>query len=290
MAEQMQEIKRRIKSIGSTERITNAMQLVSAAKLRKSRKKFENAKSYLYSLIETIGDLFETTEDVPTEFLSGSREIKTKCCIVVTSSNGFCGSFNSSVIRAAEDYLEAFRDSEHKVKLITVGSKGKDYFSHHNYNIFMEHDAPADTVTFEETASIAIPVIDLYRKGEIDEVDVVFTSYVNPLKQEVVVKKLLPFDRSIAKASGNINSTIEYGPSAEEVFNYLIPKYVELVIYSTCIESAACENAARRMAMENAHNNASEMLDELNVQYNRARQTEITNEIIEIVAGSQAQK
>lgn len=290
MAEQMQEIKRRIKSIGSTERITNAMQLVSAAKLRKSRKKFENAKTYLYSLIETIGDLFETAEDVPTEFLAGSREIKTKCCIVITSSNGFCGSFNSSVIRAAEKYLETFRDNEHKVKLITVGSKGRDYFTHHGYEIFMQHDAPADTVTFDETVSIAVPVIDMYEKGEIDEVDIIYTSYVNPLKQEVVVKKLLPFDKAIVKSSENTIHTIEYGPSVEEVFNYLVPKYFELVVYSTCIESAACENAARRMAMENAHNNASDMLDDLNVQYNRARQTEITNEIIEIVAGSQAQK
>lgn len=289
MAEQMQEIKRRIKSIGSTERITNAMQLVSAAKLRKSRKTFENAKTYLYNLIDTIGDIFAETDDVPTEFLAGSREIKTKCCVIITSSNGFCGSFNSSVIRAAERYLEDFRDSEHKVKLITIGSKGKDYFLHHKYEIFMDHDAPADTVTFEETIDISEPIVEMYREGKIDEVDIIYTSYVNPLKQEVVIKKLLPLDKNVAKSSGNIKHNIEYGPSLEEVFNYLIPKYVELVVYSTCIESAACENAARRMAMENAHNNASEMLEDLNVQYNRARQTEITNEIIEIVAGSQAQ-
>lgn len=290
MAEQMQVIKRRIKSIGSTERITNAMQLVSAAKLRKSRKNFDNAKTYLYSLIDTIGELFSATEDVPSEFLTGSREIKTKCCLVITSSNGFCGSFNGTVIRAAEKYLNAFRDSKHDVKLITVGSKGRDYFEHHNTKILMQHDAPADTVTFEETSKISHPLMEMYLNGEIDEVDIIYTSYVNPLKQEVVIKKLLPFDINDTHVAGKVQHSIEYGPSAEDVFNYLIPKYVELVVYSTCIESATCEYAARRMAMENAHNNASEMLDELNILYNRARQTEITNEIIEIVAGSQAQK
>ena len=290
MAEQMQEIKRRIKSIGSTERITNAMQLVSAAKLRKSRKNYENAKTYLHSLIRTIGDLFALTDDVPQEFLEGNREVKTKCCVVITSSNGFCGNFNTQVIKKAEQYLKSFRDTDHDVKLITVGTKGRDYFSRRGYDILTEHNAPADTVTFEETVEMSVPIVEMYREGKIDEVDIIYTSYINPLKQEPVIKKLIPLDKSLRKADEEVNHSIEYGPSVEEVFNYMIPKYIELVFYSACIESAACENAARRMAMENAHNNASEMLEDLNIQYNRARQTEITNEIIEIVAGSQAQK
>lgn len=290
MAEQMQNIKRRIKSIGSTERITNAMQLVSAAKLRKSRKAYDNAKTYLYSLIKNVVDILDHTDDMPSKFLVGNREIKTKCCVVITSSNGFCGSFNSNVIHAAEEYLHSFKDMEHDVKLITVGYKGRDYFQRQGVDIFMEHDAPADTVTIEEALNLSNSLIELYLNREIDEIDIIYTSYVNPLKQEVVTKKLLPFDLHQAPVEAKSNHEIEYEPSAEEVFDYLIPKYVELVVYCICIESATCEYAARRMAMESAHDNASDMLEQLNIMYNRARQAEITNEIIEIVAGSQAQQ
>ncbi|MFQ9892201.1 MAG: F0F1 ATP synthase subunit gamma [Emergencia sp.] len=153
----------------------------------------------------------------------------------------------------------------------------------------MEHDAPADTVTFEETRNVSQPLMEMYLRGEIDEIDIVYTSYVNTLRQEVVVKKLLPLD--IAKLEeGTFARPIEYEPSAEEVFTYLIPKYIELMIFSACIESATCEYAARRTAMENANDNAQDMLADLQLAYNHARQADITDEIIEIVAGSQAQE
>lgn len=290
MAEQMQSIQRRIKSIGSTERITNAMKLVSAAKLRKAKSVYESSKLYLGRVLESIQETLDDVEDVPQRFLTGSRTIKKKCYVLITSSNGLCGSFNGNVIRTMSGKLSEYGSDYSDVKMVTIGSKGKDYFAHHGVEILMEHDAPADTVTFEETKEISRPLMELYAEGQIDEIDIVYTSYVNTLKQEVIVKKLLPIDIHSRSTSGGYTNPIEYGPSAEEVFSYLIPKYIELMIFSTCIESATCEYAARRTAMENANDNAKDMLADLKLEYNHARQSEITDEIIEIVAGSEAQR
>lgn len=288
MADKMQNIQRRIKSIGSTERITNAMKLVSAAKLRKARNVFESTRRYMGTLLASMQRILDDTPDVPDEFLVGSREIKKKCYLLITSSNGLCGSFNGNVIRAMEEELARTGSSVGETKLITVGTKGKEYFAARGAEILIEHDAPADTVTFEETKDVSGPLMEMYLKGEIDEIDIVFTSYINPLRQEVVVRKLLPLN--IAQPEeGNYVRPIEFEPSPVEVFTYLIPKYIELMIFSACIESAACEYAARRTAMENANDNARDMLADLELQFNHARQSAITDEIIEIVAGSQMQ-
>ena len=289
MAEHMQNIQRRIKSISSTERITNAMKLVSAAKLRKAKEVFENSRLYLGRLLESIQDTFADTADVPVEFLSGSREIKNKCYVLITSSNGLCGSFNGNVIRTMEEELAAYDGGREHVRLVTIGYKGKDYFLHHDVEIIQTHDAPADTVTFSETREISGPLIDMYLAGEIDEIDIVYTAYINTLRQEVTVKRLLPLEIPERKEEQKFNMPVEYVPSAAEVFGYLVPKYVELMIFNTCIESATCEYAARRTAMENANDNAKDMLSQLQLAYNHARQAEITDEIIEIVAGSEAQ-
>ena len=144
--------------------------------------------------------------------------------------------------------------------------------------------------TFEESGKISRPLMNVSR-GEIDQIDIVYTAYVNTLKQEVVVKHLLPFDISEVKSKGdrNYKKQVEYAPSSEDFFSYLVPKYFELLIYRASLEAATCEHAMRREAMENANDNARDMLSSLQVYYNRARQAQITDQIIEIVAGSEAQ-
>lgn len=290
MAEQMQNIQRRMKSIGSTERITNAMKLVSAAKLRKAKAVFESSEVYLGRLLSDIQGTMEDIEDIPDLYLAGRRPVKKKCYILITSSNGLCGSFNGNVIRAMSEQLATQRDDYRNIRLVAIGAKGKEFFAYHGAEILMEHDAPADTVTFEETREISAPLLELYQKGEFDEIDIVYTSYINTLRQEVVIKKVLPVEVGPKQQENQPHRFVEYEPSAEKVFNYLIPKYIELLIFSACIESATCEYAARRTAMENANDNAKDMLADLKLAYNHARQAEITDEIIEIVAGSEAQR
>ncbi|MDD5823370.1 MAG: ATP synthase F1 subunit gamma [Firmicutes bacterium] len=285
MAESIQDIKRRIKSVSSTSRITNSMKLVSAGKLRKAKAIYEKTNENSHFITKAISELFNSGEDVPQDYLEGNREVKNIAYVILTSSRGLCGGFNSNVIRAAEQEIA---NSDAGAYLVTVGSKGRDYFAKRDYNIVGEYmDAP-EAITFLEAKALIEPVIEMYDRGEVDKVVLVYTAFKSAMEQVVRVETMLPF-ASVEPEENAIVNQIDYEPSAEVVFNYLIPKYVEMQIYSAVIESATCEHAARRMAMENATDNANEMLAKLDLTYNRARQTAITNEIIEIVAGSEAQ-
>lgn len=287
-ANNMQDIKRRIKSITSTEHITNAMKLVSAGKLRKAKAIFEKSNENSHYITHTIAEIFNSSqEDIPQKYLAGNREVKTTCYIVVTSGRGLCGGFNSSVLKEAQREIDS--DWEEPV-IYAIGAKGKEYFEKRGYKIQGDYLAPPEDISFLESREIARPIIDMYNSGDIDEVVLIYTSFISSMEQEVKNIVLLPFEVEHDPDIIRDIKQIEYEPSVEAVFNYLVPKYVEMMIHAAVVESATCEHAARRMAMENATDNAREMLDQLSLNYNRARQSAITDEIIEIVAGSEAQK
>lgn len=284
----IQDIKRRIRSVTSTEHITSAMKLVSAGKLRKAKAIFEKTNENSHYITHTIAEIFNSSpEDIPQEYLLGNREIKTTCYIVVTSCRGLCGGFNSNVLKEAQREIDA--DWEEPV-ILAIGSKGKEYFEKRGYNVYDDYLAPPENISFLETREMSRPIIDMYNKGEIDEVVLIYTSFISSMEQEVKNVTLLPFEIEHDPEIMKHSKQVEYEPSVEAVFNYLVPKYVEMMIHAAVVESATCEHAARRMAMENATDNAREMLDVLSLNYNRARQSAITDEIIEIVAGSEALK
>ncbi len=287
MAVSMQDVKRRIKSVTSMEHITNAMKLVSAAKLRRAKATFEQTNKQLHFITDTIGEIFTSTTNIPEEYLEGNREIKNTCYIILTSSKGLCGGFNSNVIRKAEEAM-AVRNSVAKV--VAVGSKGRDYFAKEGIEIIGDYEDPPETISFLATQQLSRPIIKMYEDGEIDEVVLVYTAYLSTLDQQATAIRMLPFKPETNNNVMMHDKDIEYGPSMEAVFNYLVPKYVETMVYNAIVESATCEHAARRMAMENATDNARDMLQELSLNYNRARQAAITNQLIEIVSGSEAQK
>ena len=284
--ESIQDIKRRIKSVSSTERITNSMKLVSAGKLRRAKAIFEKTNENSHFITNTIRELFNSGSEIPQEYLAGNREIKTTAYIVVTSGRGLCGGFNSNIIKEAQREIDS--DWEPPV-IVAVGSKGKEYFEKHGYNVHSSYLAPPESISFLETKELSAPILEMYDNKEIDEVILIYTSFISTMEQEVKNEVILPFEVETDPEFMTVNKFVEYEPSVEAVFNYLVPKYVETKIYSAVVESATCEHAARRMAMENATDNAREMLDNLNLNYNRARQSAITDEIIEIVAGSEAQ-
>lgn len=287
MAVSMQDVKRRIKSVTSMEHITNAMKLVSAAKLRRAKATFEQTNKQLHFITDTIGEIFTSTTNIPEEYLEGNREIKNTCYIILTSSKGLCGGFNSNVIRKAE---EAMRVRKSVPKVVAVGSKGRDYFAKEGIEIIGDYEDPPETISFLATQQLSRPIIKMYEDGEIDEVVLVYTAYLSTLDQQATAIRMLPFKPETNNNVMMHDKDIEYGPSMEAVFNYLVPKYVETMVYNAIVESATCEHAARRMAMENATDNARDMLQELSLNYNRARQAAITNQLIEIVSGSEAQK
>lgn len=283
----MRDIKRRIRSVNSMEHITNAMKLVSAAKLRKAKKTFEKTREYFHYVTESIEEIFNNTNEVPSQYLKGNREIKTTCYIILTSSRGLCGSFNSNVIKEAA--REIASDPEKPV-IVAIGGKGKEYFEKRGFEIFEEYMLPPESISFVETHDISKPIIELYDSGQIDEVIMIYTSFVSSLEQRVKTVTLLPFEIHRDLDFPKLDKQVDYEPSVEDVFNYLVPKYVEIMVYGAIVESATCEHAARRIAMENATDNAREMIGELTLFYNRTRQAAITNEISEIVGGAEALK
>ncbi|HPO04595.1 MAG TPA: ATP synthase F1 subunit gamma [Bacillota bacterium] len=283
----MRDIKRRIKSVNGIEHITSAMKLVSSAKLRKAKNIFEKSRRNFHYITEAIEEVFYNTEDVPHLYLKGSRDIKRKVYIVVTSCRGLCGSFNSNVIKHTQKLIDEYHEEEPPL-IVAVGSKGREHFARRDYEIAGDYCLPPEDISFIETQEIGRPLIDMYNRGEIDEIVLVTTSFINSLEQKVYDKTILPLEIKGDPYTHKVVQEVEYEPSAKEVFNYLIPKYVEIMIYNAIIESATCEHAARRMAMENATDNANEMIADLTLTYNRTRQAAITNEISEIVGGAEA--
>lgn len=291
----MQDIKRRIKSINSTEHITSAMRLVSAAKLRKAKTTFDKTTEYFHFITGSMEEIFSNTKEVPDRYIEGNREIKKTCYIIVSSNKGLCGSFNANVIKETEHNL--VNDAKEEAVFVAIGSKGRDYFKKREREIIGSYMEPPEIITFKDVVEISAPILKQYEDGEIDRIVLIYTSFVNNLEQKPKTVQLLPFRSEQFAAAGDIQSEempkmanqVEYEPSIEDVFGYLVPKYVEIVLFGAVIESATCEHAARRIAMENATDNAREMLDKLSLFYNRARQASITNEIIEVVSGTQAQ-
>lgn len=285
----IRDIKRRISGINSMEHITNAMKLVSAAKLRRAKSTYERGKRNLHYIMEVIEEVFHNAEDVPSHYIKKNEEVNKAAYIVVTSCRGLAGSFNTNVIRHTEKLIkESGRDHTTAV-VAAIGSKGRDYFIRQEYEIEKEYCFPPEDISFLETREISDSLIKMYDEGEINELVLVSTKFHTALEQRVFHKTILPLEieEELYKEQP-FGSDIEYEPSTDAVFNYLIPKYVELTVYNAIIESATCEHAARRIAMENATDNAKEMLEALTLTYNRTRQAAITNEISEIVGGAEA--
>ena len=234
-AESMQDIKRRIRSVTSTEHITNAMKLVSAGKLRKAKAIFEKTNENSHYITHTIAEIFNSSQDIPPEYLAGNREIKTTCYIIVTSCRGLSGGFNSNVLKEAQREIDA--DWEKPV-IFAIGSKGKEYFEKRGYEIYSDYLATPENISFLETRKMSVPIIEMYNRGEIDEVVLIYTSFISSMEQEVKNVTLLPFEIEKDPDIMRNAKPVEYEPSVEAVFNYLVPKYVEMMIYGAVVESA----------------------------------------------------
>ena len=282
----MQSIKRQIKSVSSTARVTNAMKLVAASRLRKAKARYEQSSQVLKRISENMQGAFEQAEDMsPGVLFDREREIRTSCYIVITGSMGFCGSYNANVIRRAEELMEK---AGSEPVLITIGSKGGEHFSFMGRKPRERRDDAPDAFSYQDAEEMASRLAEEYRNGAIDEIVIVYTTYINSLRQDVIHEKLLPMDIEEHRGAGAWHE-IEYQPSPEEVFRYMIRKYLTMKLYNAAVEAATCEYASRRTAMDNATKNANDLLAALRQKYSRARQAAITNEIIEVVSGSEAQ-
>lgn len=284
MAQSTREIKRRIKGIGSTRQITKAMELVSSTKVRKRRIKLEKTRPYYNTVLKSIKEVLKNVNiNHP---LLQEREVKKSLYITINADRGLAGGYNSNINRLIDN---KFKNNKDSISLITVGTKSRDFFKGRNYNILESFVGISEEPDFSDAREIGKLAMDLYIKGEIDEINVVFTEFVSTISYKPQIIKLLPSEK-IKKEEGKPSAIVDFEPSPEEVLEYLIPKYVESSIYGALIEASTSEQSARRSAMSAATDNANEIIDELNMVYNRARQSAITMELSEIVAGAEALK
>lgn len=275
------EIKRRLKSVESTRKITKAMGLVATSKLRKVRNELANNEKY-NDLCKEIVDVVVSNLPEGYETIYCTKRNSDKLYIVLTSDTGLCGGYNNNVI----SHLKQVLDNESgNAKILLVGSKGSSYMDKYGLHSFNEYVSIPDIPTVSEINKIYNEAIYLYKQGEISEVNIVYTKFISPMRQDPVILKMLPFEPNKEEKD---NYLIE--PNFEEVLNNSIDTYLKSQLQNCMLHAKASEQSARMTAMDGATENANDIIQNLNIKYNRIRQSVITQEISEIVGGAEAQK
>jgi F-type H+-transporting ATPase subunit gamma len=290
----LRDIKRRIGSVQSTQKITSAMKMVAAAKLRRAQDAIEKARPYAVRMRSTLEEVSKGTLEEGHPLLEVHEDRKVLEVVVVTSDRGLAGAFNGNVAKAADAFLKQREGQFEKVGLTLLGKKGGDYFMRRRANQ-ITHRAPiAGDVSYQQAADVARELARRYAAGEVDEVVLVFSEFVSTMTQTPVVKQLLPFTPpkplTAADDAAEVEAALPYEiePDPEALLAALVPKAVEIEVFRALLENQAGEHAARMTAMESATKNTEELIETLTLQYNRARQAAITGELVEIVTGAQA--
>lgn len=283
MAGSMKDIKLRIKSVQSTRQITRAMELVASSKLRRAKERVEQSRPYFETLYQTLFDLTATHEDLESPYLA-HREVRKTCYIVIAGDRGLAGGYNSNVFKAIA------ADAEGKdYCVLPIGKRTVEYFERRKAEILTTAFGTAGDLSVSDCFEASRLVSRGFLEEEYDEIKIVFTQFVSMLTQTAIVLPVLPFDGAARKEVKQTQSLLLCEPDSAAVFDAIIPEYLAGVLYGALCESIASELGARRTAMDAATKNAGEMIDQLNLHYNRARQAAITQELTEIVAGANAE-
>ncbi len=278
----MRDVKRRIKSVESTMQITKAMELVASSKLRKAKERAEASRPFFDAIYQTMAEIF-SENTFSSIYTKGVNEKAVPLFVVIAGDRGLAGGFNTNVLKLAESRIS---ECKNPPCIITIGRKATEYFEKRtDIELFRSYDGIAEHINIYQSTAIGDEIIEAYRKGKIGNVEMIFNDYVSPMLQEPRSMKILPVEEI---DNGEKRGLTTYEPSPQAVFEQLIPKYLAGIIYSAVVDSFAAEQASRRSAMESATDNAKEMIDNLSLLYNRARQTAITQEITEIVGGASA--
>ncbi|MCD8352830.1 MAG: ATP synthase F1 subunit gamma [Clostridiales bacterium] len=294
------EIKGRIKSIQDTRKITNAMYLISSTKLRKVKKELDATRPYFSTLQKAIVRMAQhSPEGESRYFINHEREMPTSLhrgFLVITADKGLAGAYNHNVLKLAMQQMEG----QTKPSLFVVGEYGHQFFKERRIPIEQSFLYTAQNPTLDRARRIALELLDRYDRGELDGIHIIYTNVKNAVANDAIMTRLLPLDREALIADEpatdrsleleDIHTSYEFDPSLDEVLDHLIPNYLVGFVYSALVDSFCAEQNARMMAMDAANRNADAMLHDLNIQYNRARQAMITQEITEVAAGAKAQR
>lgn len=276
------DIKRRIKSVKSTQQITKAMKMISAAKLRKAQSSVIAVRPYANKIGAVIANLASGNVEHP---LLKKKEVKRVGFVVIAGDGGLCGGFNGNILRLAE---HAIADCTYPVGLITIGSKAREYFRRRKWPIDQEFTDLGDNPGYIQGKEIAKYISNLYLENQYDEVHLFYTEFKSAMSQRPTSMQLLPMQKPSIEETGPISAEYIFEPNGEEILDVVVPQYVEVSVYRALLESKASEHGARMTAMSSATDNALEMIDKLTLSLNRARQAAITTEISEIVGGAAA--
>ena len=281
----LKDIRKRISSVKSTQQITKAMQMVAASKLKKAQESVVQARPYAAKMSDVLASLAVRVKPGKHPLLERRDEKKVEL-LVITSDRGLCGGFNNNVIKAAESFIKEKGAGGEEIVLSVVGRKARDYYRRRNWE-FKTEELNSGTADFSQAESIGRMVIDRYVEGETDAVYVAFTEFKSAMTQNIVVKRLLPLEPKVL-AEDEVPVEYLYEPSEDALLADIIPRYIYTQVFSMLLESIASEHGSRMTAMDSATNNATEMTAKLTLLYNRARQSAITTELMEIVSGAEA--
>ena len=285
----LKDLKNRIGTVKSTQKITSAMKMVAAAKLRKAQEQALASRPYTSLMDSVVSKISSKAIGSSIDLLSG-KEINTHLLVVFSADRGLCGGFNGSITRTVRSEIKKLKDDGINVKLLMVGKKSADALNREFGDLFVEKiDGNSAKPNYTDAEVLAKKIIDLFENNEFGLCRVIFNKFVSAITQEVTFKSLIPVEVKKDEIDENDSSSIhEFEPSEEEILNDLLPRNLATQLYSSQIESTASELAARMTAMDNATRNAGEMIDNLTLQYNRTRQAVITKELIEIISGAEA--
>ncbi|SFS34451.1 ATP synthase F1 subunit gamma [Marininema halotolerans] len=288
MAENMRDIKRRIGSTQNMKQITKAMKLVAAAKLRRAQEQAQASRPYTDKMREVIASVAAGAKGIQHPMLI-SRPVKKTGYLVISSDRGLAGGFNANLLRSLMKNIKEKHQSPEEYGIFVIGRKGRDFLKRREYPLIAEVTGLSDSPQYADIKPIAQQAVQMFAEGAFDELYLVYNEFINPVTQRPVQNRLLPLAEVKAEEeSTGIQALYEYEPSPEEVLEVILPRYAETLVYSALLESKASEFGARMTAMSSASDNATDMIAKYTLQYNRARQAAITQELAEIVGGANA--
>ena len=288
----LDDLKKRIKSVKSTQKITKAMKMVAAAKLRKAQESAEKGRPYsqkMHNIILNLTKAISDPQNAP-KLLVGTGQNKTHLCVVLTADRGLCGGFNSNICKLAKTNFRKIIGEGKNLKIITVGTKGLDQikreYEKHIVKKFSFKDRKQ--ISFNEAEIVGKEIIDLFNKNEFDICTLFYNNFKNVITQIPQAQQIIPAEQSISDVEDISNSSYEFEPEEDEILEDLLPKNIITQVFKAFLENAASEQGSRMTAMDNATRNAGDLVDKLTINYNRSRQASITKELIEIISGAES--
>ena len=289
----LKDLRNRITSVKSTQKITKAMKMVAAAKLRKAQENAEKGRAYSEKMNNIIANLKQSIADVSSapKLLAGNDKSEVHLCIVITADRGLCGGFNTNIVKKAREFFNQIIDANKKLKIITVGSKGDDQIKRNFKDYIVEKISYKNikNISLNEASELTSKIITMFENNEFDVCTIFYNKFKSVISQEPQAQQIIPVENLDADVeSSEDEDQYEFEPDENEILEYLLPQNITTQLYKAFLENAASEQGSRMSAMDNATRNAGDLIDKLTINYNRSRQAVITKELIEIISGAES--